>query len=114
MYFACTHILNIYSFFFFLIPTFLHYFPPCLLQLIRGLILTAFCALIVMYKHISLVSGLSNKWILFFFPPVYTEITVFHPFGIFPYRKQALKCSPLLVHEEITVAFQSQHGVVFH
>lgn len=77
--------------FFFLIPTFLHCFPPCLPQLIRGLILIALYALIVMYQHISLVSGLSNKF--FFFPPLYTEITVFRPFGIFPDRKQALKCS---------------------
>lgn len=77
MYFACTHILNIFSLvFFFLIPTFLHCFPPFLPQLIRGLILIALYALIVMYQHISLVSGLSNKYSFFFSSSVYRDYSI--------------------------------------
>lgn len=113
MYFACMHILNIYSFFFFNphISTLLSSLSSATYQ---GSNIDCFLCFDCYVPAHQFSQWLIKQMDSFFFPPVYTEITVFHPFGIFPYRKQALKCSPLLVHEEIAVAFQSQHGVVFH
>lgn len=97
-------------FFSFLIPTFLHCSPPAFQQLF-------------MYQRIYIcsVAFWTNG---VFFPSFVTEVTTcfcwlcflvfFFSFGIFADGKQALKCSPPLVHEEIAIAFQSQHGVAFH
>lgn len=119
MYFACTRILDAFSFAFF-IPISIHYFHPSLSQLFsRALTLSALYALFVFFFFKSpLLSPKSAfaQWLLkqmnSFFPPLCTEITIFIQFGIFLNGKQTLKCT-LLVHEDVTVAFQSQHGVVF-
>lgn len=112
MCFACIHILTIFPLFFFLSNPY-----------ISSLLPSRFSATFYVPTHLHLLSSFLNKWCFFpllcnrsynLFSLALFFVFFFFSFGIFADGKQALKCSPPLVHEEIAIAFQSQHGVAFH